>query len=209
VLNASNQCIIDDSGPKIPVIYPNLSGASPGASIPLWAFDHNTVSWYQYGLGTVSADGKTIVPNAGVGLRDFSWHFPSITPDGNPGDADGGPGGSCPANRGSRTVDYSTGMKIEMMTDISIGGARGGLSLTRTYTTDLANPVGGVSPVYRFGVGFKDNYDIRLTGTFQTGGAGRVVWPEQLSGRLFSYDAALSAGGAPAFSTPAPARQLA
>src|SRR5262249_59459382 len=137
---------------------------SRGTSIPLWAFDHNTVSWYQYGLGTVSADGKTVVPNAGVGLRDFSWHFPSITPDGNPGEP-----GSCPASWGPMTVDYSTGMKIEMMTDISIGGARGGLSLTRTYTTDLANPVGGVSPVYRFGVGFKDNYEMRLTGTFQAG----------------------------------------
>ncbi|MGH8431085.1 MAG: carboxypeptidase regulatory-like domain-containing protein, partial [Solimonas sp.] len=138
VLNASNQCITDDSGPKIPVTYPNMSGASPGAQVPLWSFDHNTVQWYQYGLGTVSADGKTIAPNAGVGLRDFSWHFPSVAPDGNPGEPD-----SCPSNRGGNTVDYSTGMKIETMTDISFGGARGGLTLARTYTTDLANLVGG------------------------------------------------------------------
>src|SRR5262249_618483 len=108
VLNASNQCITDNTGPKIPVTYPNLSGASAGTSIPLWAFDHSTVQWYQYGNGTVSADGKTIVPNAGVGLRDFSWHFPATSPDGNPGD-----GTDCPKNRGSNTVDYSTGMKIE------------------------------------------------------------------------------------------------
>ena len=83
VLNSSNQCITDNSGPKIPVTYPNMSGAGPGAQIPLWSFDHNTVQWYQYGTGTVSADGKTIAPNAGVGLRDFSWHFPAASPDGN------------------------------------------------------------------------------------------------------------------------------
>src|SRR5262249_4342683 len=62
--------------------------------------------------------------------------------------------------------------------------------------------------VYRFGVGFKDNYDMRLTGRCQTGGAGRVVWPYQWSGRLFSYDAALSAGGIPTFTTRATTGQL-
>src|SRR5262249_55412669 len=217
---AGGQCVPTDinNGPQIPVTYPNLSGASPGTQMPLYAFDHGSVSWYQYGTGTVSPDGKTIEPNINpatgqkFGLRDFSWHYPSITPDGNPGDDDeggNGPGRPCQRSRGGDPVDYSTGMKIETMTDIAVGGARGGLSLTRTYTTDLANPVGGISPVYRFGVGFKDNYDVRLTGTFQTGGAGRVIWPEQLSGRLFSYDAALSAGGTATFRTRAPARQLA
>ena len=95
-----------------------------------------------------------------------------------------------------------------MMTDIPFGGARGGLSVSRTYTTDLANPVGGISTVYRFGVGFKDNYDIRLTGAFQANGAGRVVWPEQLNGRLFSYDAQLSAGGTPTFTSTRTTGQL-
>jgi hypothetical protein len=94
------------------------------------------------------------------------------------------------------------------MTGISFGGARGGLSVTRTFTTDLANLVNGVSPVYRFGVGFKDNYDIRLTGAFQANGAGRVVWPEQLNGRLFSYDAALSAGGVTTFTSTRTTGQL-
>src|SRR5262249_3581334 len=198
VLNASNQCITDNSGPKIPVTYPNLSGASPGTQVPLWSFDHNTVQWYQYGLGTVSADGKTIVPNAGVGLRDFSWHFPSVAPDGNPGGKD------CPKNRGRNTVDYSTGMKIEMMSDFSFGGARGGLSLTRTYTTELAN----TDVVYRFGIGTKDNYEIRLTGSFNSNGSGRVVWPEHRDGRLFSYDMALSGGGVATFTTRATTGQL-
>jgi RHS repeat-associated protein len=196
------------NGPQIPVTYPNLGGASPSTQVPLYAFDHGTVSWYQYGTGTVSADGKLIEPNINpatglkFGLRDFSWHYPAINPDGP------GPNDSCPAAQGENRVDYSTGIKIETMTDISFGGARGGLSVTRTYTTDLANPVNGVSPVYRFGVGFRDNYDIRLTGAFQANGAGRVVWPEQLDGRLFSYDAPLSGGGVPTFTTTRTTGQL-
>jgi RHS repeat-associated protein len=193
IMNAQNQCTT--TGAKIPVVYPNLAGASPGTSVPLWSFNHDTAVWYQYGTGTVSADGKTIAPDAGVGLSDFSWHFPAINPDGP------GPDDSCPTSQGPKRVDYSTGLKIETMTDISFGGARGGLSVSRTYTTDLANPVNGVSPVYRFGVGFRDNYDVRLTGTFQANGAGRVVWPEQLNGRLFSHDALLSGGGVPTFTS--------
>ncbi len=210
IVDAGNQCIPTNinNGPQIPVTYPNLGGASPGVQVPLYAFDHGTVSWYQYGTGTVSADGKLIEPDINpatgqkFGLRDFSWHYPAISPDGP------SPDDSCPTNRGPRTVDYTTGIKIETMTDISFGGARGGLSVARTYTTDLANPINGVATVYRFGVGFKDNYDIRLTGAFQANGAGRVVWPEQLNGRLFSYDATLSGGGVPTFTSTRTTGQL-
>lgn len=207
---ATNSCFIDDSGPKIPVTYPNLGGANPGEQVPLWAFDHNNVQWYQYGLGTVSPDGKKITPNAGVGLRDFSWHFasPPSGNGGNPGD------GSCPTNRGENTVDYSTGFKIETMTDISIGGARGGLEVTRTYTSHQAIFYTGNgfadSNVFRFGVGTRDNYDVRLIGSFAANGSGYLVLPEQTpfslvgtqtfnGGRLFSYDATLSASGVTTF----------
>ena len=208
---ATNSCFIDDTGPKIPVTYPNLSGANPGAQVPLWAFNHNTVNWYQYGLGTVSADGKRITPNAGAGLRDFSWHFAS-TPTGNGGNP--GDPNSCPSNRGNEPVDYSTGFKIETMTDISIGGARGGLELTRTYTSHQAIFYTGNgfadSNVFRFGVGTRDNYDVRLIGTFTVNGSGYLVLPEQTpfslfgtqtfnGGRLFSYDATLSASGVTTF----------
>jgi len=209
---AANQCFTDDTGPKMPVVYPNLSGANPGAQIPLWAFNHNTVQWYQYGTGTVSADGKTITPNAGAGLRDFSWHFPSpSSADGNPGDPS-----DCNKNRGPNTVDYSTGIKIETVTDLFISGGRGGLELTHTFTTDQGLSYGGLaglSNVYRFGVGTRDNYDIRLIGSFTSSSAGYLVLPEQTpfrladnnvftplnGGRLFSYDSILSASGVSTF----------
>ena len=169
------------------------------------------------------------------GLRDFSWHAPSpppppqppVAPNGNPGgnpnpngpnhssppnSTNNGPDDPCQSNNdadntsGPMTVDLSTGSKIEMATDILIAGQRGRLELSRVYTTDFADsrrtPITG-----RFGVGFKDGYDIRLTGTFDTGGAGRVVMPSELTGRLFSYERT-DADGALVFTTTAATTQL-
>jgi YD repeat-containing protein len=88
-------------------------------------------------------------------------------------------------------VDLATGNKVETTTDISFGGARGGLELTRLYTTTLALS----NTVYRFGRGTKDNYDIRLTGTFQNGGTGRLLTPQEVNGRLFSFTPGVGTGG--------------
>ncbi len=170
----------------MPMVFPNLQGKDPGTRADLYAFNHDTVQWYVYGYGRVSDDGRLIVPEIDpatgqpYGLVDFSWYYPSMTPDGNPGDD-----GPCPTNRTASPVDLSTGAKIETMTDVAIGGARGSLALTRVFTSDLnstMNPIIG-----RFGRGTKDNFDIRLSGTFGVGGAGRVVFPEERSGRLYSY----------------------
>lgn len=184
----------------IPITYPNLAGADPNTRIELYYFDHNAVLWKRYGFGRVSADGLRIVPETNpatgqpFGLPDFSWHFPNVSTDGNPADpADCGGGTGCSdpkqCNRGENTVDYSTGVKIENTTDISFGGARGMLELTRIYTTDL-----GISCTScPFGRGTTHNWDIRLTGSFAQGGTGRVKLAEQVTGRLFSFNAARSA----------------
>jgi RHS repeat-associated protein len=169
----------------MPMVFPNLLGANPGTQTELYAFNHDTVQWYVYGYGRVSADGRLIVPEINpatgqpYGLVDFSWYFASSNPDGNPGDDCG-----CPGNRTGGPVDLSTGAKIETAVDIAFGGARGGLELTRVFTSDLNS---GQPTIGRFGRGSKDNYDIRLTGTFGMGGAGRLVFPEEKTGRLYSY----------------------
>ncbi len=133
----------------------------------------------------------------------------AVAPGGSGGG--GGGGGGCSSgddagNLTSNTVDLSTGLKVETATDISIDSPRGGLGLSRTYTTDFADsrrsPLTG-----RFGNGVKDNYDIRLTGTFEVGGAGRVVMPDEMTGRLFSY-LRTDADGALVFATTGTAAQL-
>lgn len=99
------------------------------------------------------------------------------------------------------------------MTDIFLGGARGGLELTRTYTSEQAVGYGGsfgLSNTYRFGIGTRDNYDVRLIGSFAANEAGYLVLPEQTpffavenqvrnGGRLFSYDIPLSGSGVATF----------
>jgi RHS repeat-associated protein len=177
------------SDTPMPMVFPNLQGADPGTRADLYAFNHDTVQWYVYGYGRVSADGRLIEPeiNPGTGqpygLVDFSWYFPSVTPNDNPGDDC-----ACPSNRTPNPVDLSTGAKIETSTDVSFGGARGGITLTRVFTSDLNAASATVQPILgRFGRGTKDSYDVRLDGTFEQGGAGRVISPEERSGRLFSY----------------------
>jgi RHS repeat-associated protein len=193
----------------MPVTYPNLAGADPNTRIELFYFDHDAVIWRRYGFGRVSVDGLRIVPETNpatgqpYGLPNFSWHFPNIATDGNPADPDGCGGGG---NRGASPVDFSTGVKVENTTDISFGGARGALELTRTYTTDL-----GVSCTNcPFGRGTTHNYDIKLTGTFAQGGTGRVKMAEQVTGRLFSFNAARSSlRGLTVFTSRSTTRQLA
>ena len=177
----------------IPVVYPNLAGLDPGTRVELWAFDHANVLWFIYGWGRVSNDGRTIAPEIDpatghpYGLKDFSWHFPNTGPNGNPSD----PGG-CPRATGPNPVDYSTGMKLERITDISWSGARGGLSFTRIYTTDKAQTCDSCP----FGRGWTHNWDVRLSGSFASAGAGRLILPEQVSGRLFSSSGTDSSGAA-------------
>ncbi len=187
------------SGVVLPVTYPNLGGADPGTRIALWNFNHDTVQWYVYGYGNVSADGRLIVPEPGVGLPDFSWHFAGPMDKCKGGDCCK----TCPCPKTKDPVDLSSGMKIEETTDVSFGGARGGLELSRQYTTLLA----GTCDTCPFGRGFNHNYAIRLTGTFLSGGAGRILWPKDLTGTLFSYVRA-EADGTLVFSTTETPHQL-
>lgn len=168
----------------IPIVYPNLAGADPGTRVDLYAFDHDTASWFIYGFGRVSNDGRSIEPEIDpatgrpFGLKNFSWHFPNVAPNGNPPDVD-----SCAVGTTNNPVALATGLKIETAIDISFGGARGMMIFGRTYTTDMAR----LGVMGRFGLGTKDTFDIRLSGSFQAGGAGRLHMPNQARGQLFNY----------------------
>src|SRR5262249_53517280 len=149
------------------------------------AFNHDTVQWYIYGYGRVSDDGKVIAPetdpNTGrpYGLRDFSWHLANVAPGGNPSDPDCG-------NRTNNTVDLSTGLKIETMTDIAFGGVRGGINLSRMHTGDLA----GSCDNCPFGRGWTHNFDITARIDRPELRQLLAAWlklPGQITGRLFRY----------------------
>jgi RHS repeat-associated protein len=143
-----------------------------------------------------------INPSTGnrYGLPDFSWHFPS-PPNAGQGGNPGGKGGC--GGTGPHPVNYSTGIKVETFTDIAFGGARGGLALTRYYTSD--NSARNFSG--HFGRGVHDNYEMALIGTWVVGGSGRVIEPDEETGRLFSY-ARTDSDGAIVFTASSTVSQL-
>lgn len=61
----------------IPTIFPNEMGSPPGTRVDLWYYDEsptpdvNSNQWKIYGQGTVSEDGRQIVPDPGVGQPKF------------------------------------------------------------------------------------------------------------------------------------------
>ncbi|MEE8525768.1 MAG: putative Ig domain-containing protein, partial [Thermoanaerobaculia bacterium] len=62
--------------PPAPITYPALDSALPGETLPLWHFDHDLGDWFEYGTGTVTADGASIVSNPGQGLPKTGWGSP-------------------------------------------------------------------------------------------------------------------------------------
>jgi YD repeat-containing protein len=99
----------------IPVTMANDVDALPGEQVEMWYYDEsatpdpNSNQWRLMGMGTVTADGKSVVSNPGVGIPKFCCGASRIvgrtsggtgdTGD-NGGDGDG-PNTSCPVNLAS------------------------------------------------------------------------------------------------------------
>ena len=72
----------------IPIIMPNDSNAPPGTRMDMWYYDEgptpdpNSHKWKIYGLGTVSVDGKSVIPDPGVGQPKFCCGGASSVPTG-------------------------------------------------------------------------------------------------------------------------------
>jgi RHS repeat-associated protein len=59
----------------LPITFPNLTKAPPGATADLWYFDLVAGAWTVWGTGTVTADGTQIASDPGYGLPRLAWHF--------------------------------------------------------------------------------------------------------------------------------------
>lgn len=97
----------------IPVSIPNDMDAAPGEQVEMWYYDEEPTpnpssnQWRLMGMGTVSADGKMVVSNAGVGVPKFCCGAIRIQ-RGTGGDTggDGGDGDSCKCGN---PVDVASG----------------------------------------------------------------------------------------------------
>ena len=81
----------------IQFVYPNYSNEAPGARAGFLNYDPTAKGWYTYGYGTVSADGRAVLPDpetqiysaTGFGIffgAPYPWRGPCYTCDGDPVD---------------------------------------------------------------------------------------------------------------------------
>ena len=140
------------------IVYPNFSHAAPGTRMNFWDYDATSRGWFTYGQGSVTPDGKQVVPDPGVVIYELSGAMIS-TPSNAP------PAGPCPCSAntpGSGTgtvadpVDLFTGLFLYNRTDLSINDVVP-ISVARSY-----RPADQTSRA--FGIGSNLSYDLFLVG---------------------------------------------
>jgi RHS repeat-associated protein len=151
----------------VAVDYPNTIGSAPGSMVSLLTLDPRVGAMVQYGTGTISADGLSIVadqnpatPGKRFGLTHFDWHGP-MTPI-PPSSGRGTTGaercetcehvvleGTCAAQggctrpvKGAHSVEYATGAEEMEVVEASITGIPLPVGFVRIYRSDLADFAG-------------------------------------------------------------------
>jgi RHS repeat-associated protein len=144
-------------GSGVHLIYPNWGHQPPGSRMTFWAYGAAWDGWWVYGHGTVTPDGRQVVPDPGTNVRDFSGAMFNSGPP-PPSNAPG----PCPCHAGD-PIDLSSGLFTLSRTDISLPDVMP-VNLTRMYrNNDPSN--------YRFGIGTNDQYGINLySGSLVTSG---------------------------------------
>jgi RHS repeat-associated protein len=155
------------------LIYPNFSKNPAGTRVNFWNYDSRDKGWYVYGQGSVSQDGKQIVPDPGVVIYEFSGAM--VVEGGAPGEGPPAGEGSCSAGSGGSggpagpagppnssmgagdPVDCYTGLFLHRRVDMTIDDVIP-LEVVRTYRP--RDPF-----VRSFGIGTSLSYDMFLFGT--------------------------------------------
>jgi RHS repeat-associated protein len=131
------------------IIYPNWRHLPPGERVEFWNYDAADHGWYVYGQGTVTANGKQIIPDPNVRV----WQFTGAMINGTPAPPGHGPTSGA-ASWGSDPVNLGTGLYVYHKTDLVIPDTIP-IVIERTYRQ-------GDSNSYSFGIGATSVYDMRL-----------------------------------------------
>lgn len=166
----------------IPVKMPNTLQANPGDRIKLWYYDEsptpdaNSNQWKSFGMGTVSDDGRNIIPDPGVGIPKFCCgasfpDTPADSPQPSPDD------GAC--HIGGKSIDPYNGMFVHTDNDIGYPSPSK-LNLKRLYNSGNTTPGS-------FGLGTRTDYNYYLQGsgsalTYITPAGGRYIFSKNLDG---------------------------
>jgi hypothetical protein len=54
------------------MVFPNFEKELPKARATLWRYEPDENGWAPYGMGTVSSDGRQVIPDPGVVISDFA-----------------------------------------------------------------------------------------------------------------------------------------
>jgi RHS repeat-associated protein len=136
------------------VVYPNYHNELPKARGLFWRYEPDSQGWSPYGMGTITADGRQVVPDPGTQIYALSGAM--FNGDGAIPPPVGPPPGPCPCTDGD-PVDLSTGLYVQTQTDLSLGGVTP-LAVTRTYRPGDYNS-------RAFGVGMSLTYSSALHST--------------------------------------------
>jgi RHS repeat-associated protein len=138
------------------LIYPNGAHAPAGARFDFWNYEPAQKGWYVYGHGSVSTDGRSIVPDPGVVLYEFTGAMATSPTGGAPNGPNPGCDDSLMGCKGGEPVDLGTGLFVLEKTDLYLAGVAP-IRLTRMYRP-------GDSMSRAFGIGASHNYNIFLAG---------------------------------------------
>ena len=111
------------------IIYPNYTREKPGTRVDFWHYDPKAKGWHVYGKGTVTPDGKQVVPDPGV--RVYAFTGAMINVPGLIAAAIGAIKDAFAAISGD-PVDLGTGLFINSHTDLALADTLP-ISITRTY----------------------------------------------------------------------------
>ena len=131
------------------IIYPNYTHLPAGQRVSFWNYEPDGRGWYIYGQGTVTANGKQVVPDPGVRVWEFTGSM--ITGSPKPPSSAPTPGGGA---SGGDPTEMATGLFPYRRTDLVIPDTIP-IVIERTYRQ-------GDSNSYSFGVGTTSIYDVRL-----------------------------------------------
>jgi len=149
------------SGAGARIVYPNYMHLPRGRRVKFLHYKpkhtlqehYRDRGWYVYGRGTVTPDGKHVVPDAGIAIHDFTGAMindPNQPDPPGTGPKDGG------GSQGGDPVDLGTGLFVLKKTDLALADPLMPLSVTRVYRPND-------SASRQFGIGAQlATYDVYL-----------------------------------------------
>jgi RHS repeat-associated protein len=158
----------------IPMTFPNDAGLDPGARTNIWYFDGSpmggTGEWKIAGQGTVSPDGKVVIPDANAGIPRFCGQCglaciengqDGEPPPPPPPPADPCDGECCePPQEEGEKVTVAVGQELLSATDLQLTSVIP-LSLSRRFhPRDAFNNIAGTA--LSLGLGWALKYDVAL-----------------------------------------------